>query len=217
MVNKKGFTLIELLVVIAIIAILAAILFPVFAKAREKARQASCVSNVKQIMNGASMYTQDYDERMVSAPDLWAQAVPWTFWPHQLQPYIKNWDVYACPSLAKYINAGYHDVVYPVLPTYSVVDTIFKAPGVSMAAVQTPSDKWFLAESNHPALGNGQGWFIAKECAQWACGRNVASTHKWEVPHSDGIVVGYIDGHVKWSKGDAAWNAVQNGAANPTN
>ena len=60
--NKKGFTLIELLVVIAIIAILAAILFPVFAQAREKARQTSCLSNMKQLSLGLNMYVQDYDE-----------------------------------------------------------------------------------------------------------------------------------------------------------
>jgi prepilin-type N-terminal cleavage/methylation domain-containing protein len=59
---RKGFTLIELLVVIAIIAILAAILFPVFARAREKSRQASCTSNLKQILLADAMYTQDYDE-----------------------------------------------------------------------------------------------------------------------------------------------------------
>lgn len=60
--RRKGFTLIELLVVIAIIAILAAILFPVFAKAREKARQASCLSNIKQLSLGVVMYTEDYDQ-----------------------------------------------------------------------------------------------------------------------------------------------------------
>src|SRR5690349_939897 len=96
MLVRKGFTLIELLVVIAIIAILAAILFPVFARAREQARKASCVSNLKQIDTGFQMYTQDYDE----------QYPPWTadacgtisgsaftlqyMYPNLVGPYIKN-------------------------------------------------------------------------------------------------------------------------------
>ena len=67
MYKRRGFTLIELLVVIAIIAILAAILFPVFAQAREKARAATCVSNLKQIGNAMMMYVQDYDERLPGA------------------------------------------------------------------------------------------------------------------------------------------------------
>jgi len=87
---RKGFTLIELLVVIAIIAILAAILFPVFARAREKARSASCLSNVKQIQLGQAMYVEDYDgcyERTsCGAPCL------------LLNPYIKNEEIWACPS-----------------------------------------------------------------------------------------------------------------------
>lgn len=113
--SRKGFTLIELLVVIAIIVILAAILFPVFAKAREKARQSSCVANVKQIMNAVGMYTQDYDEVFPSAC-VWGYPDPWTFWPHQLQAYIKNWDVYDCPSNVRkgWKNVNYHGVIYPI-------------------------------------------------------------------------------------------------------
>ena len=101
--KQRGFTLIELLVVIAIIAILAAILFPVFARAREKARQTSCLSNQKQIVLSWLMYSQDYDERTV----LWRIPVPVThpnedhgycYWQHTLQPYCKNEQVFVCPS-----------------------------------------------------------------------------------------------------------------------
>jgi prepilin-type N-terminal cleavage/methylation domain-containing protein/prepilin-type processing-associated H-X9-DG protein len=98
--SRQGFTLIELLVVIAIIAILAAILFPVFARAREMARKTSCLSNFKQAALGISMYTQDYDERMV--PVMYGccaynRDLDHT-WPELIKPYTKNWGIYNCPS-----------------------------------------------------------------------------------------------------------------------
>ncbi|MCD6361636.1 MAG: DUF1559 domain-containing protein [Armatimonadetes bacterium] len=92
--RRAGFTLIELLVVIAIIAILAAILFPVFAKAREKARQSTCTSNAKQLALGVLMYAQDYDERLPtryrSGFGHWETAF--------IQPYVKNRQLTVCPS-----------------------------------------------------------------------------------------------------------------------
>src|ERR1700743_3800079 len=88
-----GFTLIELLVVIAIIAILAAILFPVFAKAREKARQTACLSNCKQMSLGIQQYTQDYDETLP-----WAQQAVGGAWNLLIYPYVKNDQVFQCPS-----------------------------------------------------------------------------------------------------------------------
>jgi prepilin-type N-terminal cleavage/methylation domain-containing protein/prepilin-type processing-associated H-X9-DG protein len=112
--RKSGFTLIELLVVIAIIAILAAILFPVFAQAREKARQASCQSTLKQIGNGWMMYVQDYDEKTpmnwwsgspCSQTPVTDPAFPFSadrggqpimFW--RIQPYVKNKQILICPS-----------------------------------------------------------------------------------------------------------------------
>ena len=104
--TRRGFTLIELLVVIAIIAILAAILFPVFAQAREKARQATCISNQKQLLTAALMYQQDYDEtwhRIKSGPIVGNNNNPGD--PDQgfgsedmLKPYIKNTGLFKCPS-----------------------------------------------------------------------------------------------------------------------
>lgn len=100
--KRRGFTLIELLVVIAIIAILAAILFPVFARAREKARQSSCLSNLKQLALGLLMYSQDYDEKFPTY--YWGEgnsgiATSCTWWAGAY-PYIKNLQIFKCPSSA---------------------------------------------------------------------------------------------------------------------
>ena len=106
--KQRGFTLIELLVVIAIIAILAAILFPVFAQAREKARQTQCLSNLKQIGNAVLMYAQDYDESYPidssSGGTLGGRPDPCSKWnpdrrpEMQTAPYLKNTEVFRCPS-----------------------------------------------------------------------------------------------------------------------
>src|SRR5260370_27563191 len=102
--NRIGFTLIELLVVIAIIAILAAILFPVFSQARDKARSASCLSNQKQLGVALMMYMQDYDEKCLwfwnngaanAASDTYAG-----YWYTPIMPYVKNIGVFICPSIS---------------------------------------------------------------------------------------------------------------------
>lgn len=93
-----GFTLIELLVVIAIIAILAAMLFPVFNRVREKARQASCMSNFKQVSTGMGMYAQDYDGYILPESVLSQAQGIYYGWPTIMFPYIKNSQVFACPS-----------------------------------------------------------------------------------------------------------------------
>src|SRR5919205_521722 len=94
--KSAGFTLIELLVVIAIIAILAAILFPVFARARDKARQTACLSNMKQIGTGIMMYAQDYDELLPPSRNNSTGGV--TPWHWLIQPYVKSLPVFKCPS-----------------------------------------------------------------------------------------------------------------------
>lgn len=102
--RTQGFTLIELLVVIAIIALLAAILFPVFARARENARKSSCANNLKQLSLGFAQYTQDYDELFcVSSTAATGGAGSTAFtsgfeWPSRIMPYVKSTQVFVCPS-----------------------------------------------------------------------------------------------------------------------
>jgi len=132
--KQSGFTLIELLVVIAIIAILAAILFPVFAQAREKARATSCLSNMKQIGLGIMMYTQDYDEMYPLYVGSYCAGARVTnpldpndtpggstgigrrpMWQYLIYPYLKSWGIYSCPSdkpQPKNLVAAFHNISY---------------------------------------------------------------------------------------------------------
>jgi len=114
--SRSGFTLIELLVVIAIIAILAAILFPVFAQAREKARSITCISNMRQMSNAVAMFTQDHNEYLpkgffndqATGGEPWGQ--PWNWgWEEDLYPYLKSHGVYKCPDDSSNLVRQYPD------------------------------------------------------------------------------------------------------------
>ncbi len=151
--KSKGFTLIELLVVIAIIAILAAILFPVFARARENARRASCMSNLKQIGLGLMMYVQDYDERMPM--NGYCGGGVCASWRMQLQPYIKSTQVFVCPSNSNTgTNSGALPGVSPISSDYSAnLSTAgifggYNTAGPTLAAIQSPSTTFFVVETN---------------------------------------------------------------------
>ncbi len=168
--RSRGFTLIELLVVIAIIAILAAILFPVFAKAREKARQTSCLSNFRQTTVAHLSYAQDYDERFVSYnenpannPDLGGVYLGW---PDKVNPYMKNLQILFCPS-AGYQNFGSLNLIHYGLNWMYVTPfkglsingaTRYALYGESMAAWTSPASSVLAGDSlgaNHVAEGWG--------------------------------------------------------------
>ncbi len=192
--RKNGFTLIELLVVIAIIAILAAILFPVFARAREKARQASCSSNVKQLMLGVLMYVQDYDEKTPIADSHTGGDFNWT---NFVMPYVKNQQLWYCPSqghgtnplpLSGCASCGGGGWTNTVMVDYNPPNCDF---GLAMAKVVAPASTAYLLEN-----------WRACQCVTRCSGSLTADQGSWtsmQFPHNEGQNTGYADGHVKWN------------------
>ena len=192
-VKRKGFTLIELLVVIAIIAILAAILFPVFAKAREKARQTSCLNNMKQLGIASNMYMGDYDEvTMLDADNLGSSTAAWY---NSLQPYMKSTKLALCPSDSAAKEAdGLNSYKWNqwtrtlVLPGYNNLK--------SMSWFSYPADCWLFIDGN-------------SKDPQFYINRYIQATFYggpyWWGPatvarHSEGYNVTFLDGHAKWMK-----------------
>jgi prepilin-type N-terminal cleavage/methylation domain-containing protein/prepilin-type processing-associated H-X9-DG protein len=221
--SHNGFTLIELLVVIAIIAILAAILFPVFAQARAKARQTACLSNFKQVGTAMMMYTQDYDETYPvcnraykSAPGIGRYAT----WVMHLHPYLKNMDLYRCPDALKRgaesetTIIGLSDEQY-VIPAHGNIganewvvmqqDPVAGHPPlkpVALAAVGRPAQMCLFGDSSFILIPAMERVMYASKSGSsyggWpAPGQPGRIKPEW-ARHSGGSNVGFGDGHVKW-------------------
>ena len=204
--KAKGFTLIELLVVIGIIAIIAAILFPVFAKVREKARQITCASNMRQLGLAFAQYTDDYDERLPSAIDSGfggaGSTGGWIFMnasgplvlnpaAGSIFPYVKSTKVYVCPDDANGQTSGdsyaVNSCTVELNPDGST-DHQQPHPGRSLNAFDAPSSFMLLAEEDwtHDATGStddGILWYPL----------NYLSFR-----HTNGSNIAFVDGHVKW-------------------
>jgi prepilin-type N-terminal cleavage/methylation domain-containing protein/prepilin-type processing-associated H-X9-DG protein len=224
--GKSGFTLIELLVVIAIIAILAAILFPVFAQAREKARQTSCLSNLKQLGTAFLMYVQDYDETYpLQSSDAFgvfpyhddervARGMPKVpSWMGSVQPYLKNYGIMVCPSTKQHPNLyilaprtycntsyTYNGMLGNILPTDTGALLPNPPPVATLAGVNRPAE---VVMNQDQALSWGRSQPAPRwNAGQW-CNVNSAEVFNGEI-HSGGFNANYADGHAKWIKGAMA-------------
>ncbi len=188
---RRGFTLIELLVVIAIIAILAAILFPVFARAREKARQSACLSNVKQICLGFQMYIQDYDETL--PPYRYSSSsTPRLYWYQVIEPYLKNTEILQCPS--RQMNTAPVDYGYNYDIDFFVLARI---PEPSTTCVINDSRNML---SHHPPMADTTTLDKFKE------GTYLDSPRSPRCPHNEGLNMGFLDGHAKWHSAQEAYS-----------
>jgi len=199
--TRRGFTLIELLVVIAIIAILAAILFPVFARAREKARQTSCLNNTKQIALAILMYAQDYDERMCPSRCWDFSGAGFHQYFHTLiYAYVMNHQVFVCPS-----ETAHTSLLFPgsttnrfginTAPNRRVLHcTYWSGTPPVMADIRYPAETlvytesdWTRSRDDYP--GNN-AWQV--DVSQWHPSRFIPQRH------NGGVNMAFADGHAKW-------------------
>ena len=216
----KGFTLIELLVVIAIIAILAAILFPVFAQAREKARQASCLSNVKQLGTAIQLYVDDYDEtfpwvadisgtwglylteyagypcqKYVTMPD-WGVPGYYITWMDEIYPYVKNMKMFECPSGLR--NCATYAYNAQLAGTNNTVDKrgdqTWVAPK-SLSQMSNPASVLFVMDG----IGYNSDRRGAAAMYPILFATNVGM-QKYVIRHNGGANTAFCDGHAKYTK-----------------
>lgn len=230
--SSRGFTLIELLVVIAIIAILAAILFPVFAQAREQARKTACLSNMKQIGLAATQYMQDYDGRLHEmlvggATGMAGKVGEPSMWTGCLQPYIKSGQVFACPSRTedRPVDLSYRisplntkGLEYPSIGMNPFLGFYFNyytektaAPNyprpVSDSLVKYPALTVAYVDSFDRAVGGSARGY-------WAGVYNgIGTRFGISDRHMGGTNVTFLDGHAKWYKATRIVNAKCVGAS----
>jgi prepilin-type N-terminal cleavage/methylation domain-containing protein/prepilin-type processing-associated H-X9-DG protein len=204
--RRSGFTLIELLVVIAIIAILAAILFPVFAQAREKARATTCLSNMKQLGTGIRMYLDDYDG---GYPFSW-YAQPQYGFDVAIYPYIKNLQIYECPSnkLLPSWWAGYKaygGIDKPGIPrSYAMngdVSTDTRTAPVFEASIPEPATTIVLMETSANKYKNTR----APDHETYVGTRNDVCEHVPFHIHQGGANYTFCDGHARWARVEQTW------------
>jgi prepilin-type N-terminal cleavage/methylation domain-containing protein len=221
--NPSGFTLIELLIVIAIIALLAAILFPVFSRARESARRSSCLSNMKQLGAATLMYTQDYDETMFGNDSLdegagmtkgFMDDAAVRNWPKSLYPYVKNLRVYICPSALPYSASGSN-------PAYVEV-TVDGGGNTSYASNYIVADRRISAIPSPASIVLLHEFNIYQRASQmrpYPSGASFIQYHngKMDNMHFDGGNRLFCDGHAKWSrKNSMTFSDYGAGGANAT-
>jgi prepilin-type N-terminal cleavage/methylation domain-containing protein/prepilin-type processing-associated H-X9-DG protein len=219
--KKGGFTLIELLVVIAIIALLAAILFPVFARARDNARRSTCISNIKQVGLGILQYCQDNDERYPPSVTGWPAGAPgndgkiyWDgahFWEQMIFPYVKSHQIFFCPSTANRMDspqeAGSTDPLSNILNgNYGLSEQYNTA---KMSIVTQPANKYMLLEwgiyqvEAYYAANPTGSYYLPGVGRQGVSCSTVMANFKNDCEngrHFEGSTIGYADGHVKWLK-----------------
>jgi prepilin-type N-terminal cleavage/methylation domain-containing protein/prepilin-type processing-associated H-X9-DG protein len=202
----RAFTLIELLVVIAIIAILAAILFPVFAQARAKARQTACLSNMKQIGTGLTLYAQDWDETLPLNDYIgnglgplpgWRDPRAGDSWCSGIYPYVKNLQIYVCPEALLYRDGSVWqspDRIEDGAVSYLMN---YVTRGRALAAIPAPADLVFLHEGD-------RRWRVChcRPEPETPTSRFYIEINRdfYDTRHNEGSTLLFCDGHAKWRK-----------------